>query len=258
MNQKQYINQLNKLLKGIDRQAREDIILEIKSTLSELSPEDSIEGHFGSPSELAQQYLIDEVIKPSTSKKAIGMGKKLFLAFGILVALLILFFFLASWYAKRDLFNYADMNSPELNTDGPYWHSVEWDSDINIKVTQAKVIFYWHDKKTIEWNCGDSTEIKIEIGVTPDFRHEHCLVFIPKTNSQISIEQSDVILIEPLAATKVNLKQSSLRIAEKNNQYNYTLNLSESTAVDLKSVEGATTITIDSVQARIKSYNIDK
>lgn len=254
MNQKQYIETLNKLLKGMDKQAREDIILEIESTLSELSPDSSIEKHFGSPTELAQQYLKDEILKPSTSKKAIGVGKKLFLAFGILAALLILFFFLASWYAKRDLFDYANMSSPELSRDGPDWHSVKWDSDITIKVTQAKVIFYWHDKKSIEWNCGDSTEIKVEIGVTPDFRHKHCLVFIPTTHSKLSIEQSDVILIEPLAAINITLKQSSLRIAEKNGQYNYALNLSESTAVDLNSIEGTTAITINSVQARIKAY----
>jgi len=141
-----------------------------------------------------------------------------------------------------------------LNKDSPDWHSVKWDSDINIKVTQAKVIFYWHDKKSIDWNCGDSTEIKIETGVTPDFRHEHCLVFIPKTNSHVSIEQSDVIFIEPLATMSITLKQSSLRIAERNSQYNYKFNLTKSTAEDLKSVDGATAITVNSVQARIKAY----
>jgi len=31
MNQKQYTDKLNKLLKGIDKQTREDIILEIKA-----------------------------------------------------------------------------------------------------------------------------------------------------------------------------------------------------------------------------------
>ena len=254
MNKTQYMAKLNKLLKGIDKQTRQEILLEITSSLEELSPEAVIEEHFGSVEALAQQYLQDEIIKPSATQNMIRFSKKTFLMFGVFVALLLLVFYLFVKYEEKDLFDYSNLDSPELIKNGVNWHSVEWAGDININIDQARVIFYWHDKKAVDWNCGDDSNIKIVSGETFFIRRAQCLIFIPQTSSNLTIEQSSVVFIKPLATSVIYLKQSSLRIAEKGNQYDYSINLNESSAKDLRSVDGSTSITINARQSQIKAY----
>lgn len=255
MNQKQYLDALKKALKGIDRQTRDNILLEIKGLISELSTQESIEEHFGSPSELAKQYLDGENIPPTVGKKVMGLGKKIFLAIGIGITVLILALVLFGWYFNQDSFNYADPNAKQLNTKAVNWNTVEWNSDINIEIEQGRAVLYWHDKSSISWNCGDNQNLNPTPNKTLKIRHDQCLIFLPKQAIKITAHQSDVVLVKPQAITNISLNQSKLRIAEKGVKYKLEINAIRSAIGDFTSYDDASTIlNIKSEESQVERY----
>ena len=255
MNQQQYLDALKKALKGIDRKSRNNILLEIKSLISELSTQESIEAHFGTPTELATQYLEGEKIAPTVGKKIMGIGKNIFVVIGIGITLLILGIILTAWYFSNDHFNYADTSAKELNKDGTNWHSVEWNSDINIDVEQGRAVIYWHDQASINWNCGDKQNLNPTANKILKIRHDQCILFLPKQALTVKGNQSDIVLVKPENPAKINLRQSKLRIAKNGGNYKLQINAVRSAIGDLSFDEKASiVISIDAEESQIERY----
>lgn len=253
MNKIQYLNAFKKELRGIDSTTRNNIVLEIESHVNELGNEVLLEERFGSPKELAQQYLEEENISPTVGKKAWGISKKILIAFAMIVILLIMIAAFFAWYSSRDKFDYADMSAPELNKSSANWHSVDWNQSTTINVNQARVIFYWHDENSIRWNCGESQDLNPAKSFK--VRHDFCLIFLPKQAAKIDIKQSDVVLINPSASVEININQSKLRLSEKEAKYQFVVNLVHSEFEGLVSDKKALEIiTINAEESRIERY----
>jgi len=255
MNQKQYISALKKALKGIDSKSRDSILLEIEGLISELDIHESIEERFGSPSKLAKQYLEGEELSPTVGKKVMGIGKKVFLAIGIGITLLILGLVLSAWYFSKDSFNYADTTAKQLDTKSISWNSVEWNSSIKIDLDQGRAILYWHDKPSIDWDCKGKQGIEPMANKAIRIRHNECLIFLPKQALEINVEQSEVVMIKPQVTTKLVLNQAKLRIAEKGERYKYEINATRSQVGDFVSHDDAEVIiNILSEESSVKAY----
>lgn len=255
MNQKQYLAALKKSLKGIDNQSRDNILLEIEGHISELSTQESIEERFGTPAELAKQYLKDETISPTVGKKVMGVSKKLFLIIGIVLTLLILAIALYAWYFSHDTFDYADTTAKELNTNDANWNSVEWNTNINIDIDQVRAVIYWHDLPSLRWNCGEKQNLNPVPDKTLMIRHDQCLIFLPKQAVEITAKQADLVFIKPQAATSIQLNQTKLRIAEKGVSYHYEIDATRSHIDSFISKEDAPiTITINATESEIEAY----
>lgn len=255
MNQQQYLEALKKALKGINKQNRDNIFLEIEGLISELNTQESIEEHFGSPSELAKKYLEDESISPTVAKKVMSFGKKIFITIGIVITLLILGIALFGWYFSQDSFNFADMKAKQLNKNSVNWHSIEWNSDIKINIDQGRAVIYWHDQASIYWNCGDKQDLIPVPNKVLKIRHDQCLLFLPKQALEVKANQADLVLIKPLATANISLKQSKLRIAENESKYKLDINATRSAIGDFISHDDASiTIKIKAEESQIERY----
>lgn len=255
MNQQQYLDALKKSLKGINKQNRDNILLEIEGLISELNARESIEEHFGSPSELAKKYLEGESISPTVGKKVMGFGKKIFLTIGIVITLLILGIALFGWYFSQDSFNFADMEAKQLDKSSASWHSKEWNSAIKIAIEQGRAVIYWHDQASIHWNCGDKQDLNPVPNKVLKIRHDQCLIFLPKQALEIKADQADLVLIKPLVTTNISLRQSQLRIAENGSKYKLDINATRSAIGDFASHDNAsTTINIKAEESQIERY----
>ena len=246
---------MKKALKGIDNQDRDNILLEIKGLIGELNTQESIEEHFGSPAELAKQYLEGERIRPSVGKKVMSLGKKIFLGIGIGVTILILGVILFGWYFSQDSFDFSDIKAKQLDKNSVNWKSVKWSSDIKIEIDQGRAVLYWHDQASIDWNCGDDQNLNPVPNKALKIRHDQCLIFLPKQAIEIKATQSDLVLIQPQIALNIALKQSKLRIAEKGEKYKLEVNASRSAIGDFLSHDDASIVlTIKAEESQIERY----
>ncbi len=210
---------------------------------------------FGSPVELANKYLEDEPTKHSVGKKIGGFTKKLVVGFSALLTLLVLGMLVLGWYSSRDRFDYANTAAQELDRSTEQWHSVQWDSTVNMIINQAQVVLYWHDKSTLDWNCGEQMNLNPQSNSPIKIRHDFCLMFLPKQATDIKITQSTVIIIQPLSNTSLDIQQSQLRIAEKESQYQFKISESSSDVDDFVSFPDATTtIEIKSEESEVEIY----
>lgn len=235
MNQTQYLSTLKKALSGLDGETRKNILLEIEGLVSEVGPEESIEDRFGSPEQLAKQYLEGETIRPTVGKKVTSAGKKFFIGMGIAITLLGVGIAGFLWYFSQDQFDYADMNAEELNLQDVNWKSVEWNTETKFELDQARAIVYWHDEQTIAWNCGDSSEIKPVANEAIKMRHNQCLIFLPKQVTSFSANQAELVLVKPEVSINIKLHQSKLRVAEGGNKYRFDIDSKQSSVDNFNS-----------------------
>lgn len=255
MKQKQYIDALNKALKSTDNQNRENILLEIKGLINELSINESIEERFGSPTELAKQYLKDEPIKASAGKKAMSFGKKLFLVIGIGITVLIAGLALTAWYFSKDKFDYSDMSSKYLDITDVNWHSIDWKSDMKLEVEQGRAVVYWHNASDIKWNCRGDQNLKPTTNNALIVRHDECLLFLPKQVVGIEVKQSDLVIVKPQASVNIVVNQGKLRIAQNGEEYKFEVNATRGKVGDFTSHRDALiTISVKANEANIEAY----
>ena len=256
MTNNQYITALKKALAGLDRASRDDIIQEIQSHAAE-SGKPLLE-RFGSPDELAKQYLDGEIIANPVGKKILGIGKKLFAWIGIGFVVLIAAVALFIWYMSGDDFNYADENAAELKSQSADWVSKEWDAPLTIKLDQAATVFYWHDAKSIRWSCLGDTQPRIGDDAVMSIRHSKCLVFLPKTAVTMNATQSETVIVRPQVSLDINMEQASLRVAENGVKYRYVTDASRSKIEGLQSHDDAEyTISIKSHESMVAPYQED-
>lgn len=235
MNQTQYLSALKKALNGLDGETRKNILLEIEGLVSEVGPEESIEDRFGSPEQLAKQYLEGETIHPTVGKKVTSVSKKIFLWVGITITLLALGLAAFFWYFGQDKFDYADLNAEELNRKGVNWKSMDWSSEITIELDQARAIIYWHDEQSLDWNCGNGEGVKPVANEVIKLRHNECLIFLPKQAVSFSVNQADLVLVKPETSINIKLYQSKLRVAERGNKYKFDINAKQSSVDNFNS-----------------------
>ena len=250
MNNKQFINALNKALAGLDKTSKNDIIQEIKSHAAE-SGVPLIE-QFGSADELAKQYLDGEKIAKPITTKIWGMSKSFFKIVGITVVALIAIIALFSYFFTKDKFNYADESANELTKSG--WESKEWNGDLDLRSDQASLVLYWHDANTVRWNCkGDSPEVENDNKLM--FRQSHCLVYLPKVATTINAEQSQVVIVRPQVSMSINARQASIKVAENGEKYKYELDKSRTKFADLNSADDAKyTLSFKTIESSISGY----
>lgn len=253
MTNNQYITALKKALDGMDRNSRNDIVQEIQSHAEE-SGTRLIE-RFGSPDELAKQYLQGEVIAKPVTKKMLGIGKRLLTWIGIGVVILIAATALFVWIMSSDDFNYADENAPELTSQDTDWVSKEWDAPLKIELDQATSVFYWHDAKTIRSSCLGDHQPLIKDDSTMSIRHAKCLIYLPKTAITIEADQAQLVLVRPQVSVDISMQQASLRIAENGEQYRYEMNTERTKVSGMKSHNDAElTISVKAYESTVSPY----
>lgn len=237
MTNNQYISTLKKALSSMDRNSRNDIVQEIQSHAAESGT--PLFERFGSPEELAKQYLDGEIVAKPVAKKIMGVGKRLFTWIGIVLVMLIAAVALFVWAVSKDDFNYADENAPELSDEKAQWVSQEWDAPLTIKLDQSSGVFYWHDAKTVRWSCLGAHQPVLDEQATLNLRQSKCLVYLPKTALTLEGDQSQVVLIRPQVSVDAKLHQTRLRIAENGAQYRYDMSGSRMKFEDLQSHDDA-------------------
>lgn len=253
MNQKHYIAALKKALRGIDRRKRDDIILEIKGHFGEIGEHESLEQKFGSPAELASRYLEDEPLHTPVSKKIVGISKKLLLIIGSVLVALVLIFAILAWYWNSDKFDYANENAKELAADSTGWVSVPWESTTTIDINQSKIVLYWHDQNTLRSNCSNSKDFKA--GEPLKIRHNYCLIYVPRNAVEINAEQAHLVLVRPQSSTRLNIMQTTLKIAENGAEYRFELEAKRSRMAQFRSKDtAAISLSIHANESQVEAY----
>lgn len=256
MTNNQYISALKKALSGLDKQSRNDIIQEIQSHAAESGT--PLSERFGSPEELANQYLEGEIIAKPVAKKILGIGKKVIAWIGISVVALIAAIALLVWLMSGDDFNYADENAAELTSTDVMWISKDWDAPLTVNMDQASAVFYWHDAKTVRWNCDADEQPTLDDGVMK-LRHSKCLVYLPKAALTLNADQSQMVIVRPQAELNISMEQASLKVAENGEKYRYEIESSRTRFDGLQSQDDAQyTLTIKAHESMIVEYESDE
>ena len=226
MTNSQYIAALEKALVGMDKKSRNDILLEIKSHAEDSGDNSSsLIEQFGSPEELAKQYLEGATVAAPISSRASFWGKRLLLSIGVATVFIITATALSVWYLSQDEFDYANEQAPQLKIDSGSWTVTEWSNPMTINVHQAEVVFYWHDKNQIAWKCGNSKSSKELIEDILTIRHNHCFVFLPLQMSSIKVNQGSVVLVRPQANIRLNFIREGFALLKM--ALNITINIME-------------------------------
>lgn len=253
MNNKQYITALSKALSSLDKVSKNDIVQEIQSHATESG--DSLLDRFGAPEELARQYLDGEVVAKPIGAKIWGISKNVFVAIGACVVGLFAVAIVVSWWIRSDPFDYSNENAAELSTDRASWVTEQWSGELDIKINQASVAFYWHDEMNVRHDCKSKNPMKRD-GSSITFTRGKCLVYLPKVPTSIAAFQSQVVMVRPQQSLQIELKQAELRMAENGTSYHYLIDAARSKVGDLSSDENADVeIRINSSEASISTYS---
>ncbi len=257
MNNDQYISILKKQLSAMNKRARDEILLEIKSHADALggSPK-SLLTRFGDPEILAQQYLEDEPLKQSVSQKARGFGKSILISIGIVASILVVgLIVLYNLYAGDD-FDYSNEQASQVSLDDAAWTTMNWSQAMTLEVEQSQVVFYWNDRNIIGWNCKGVNSIPHDHQGNIKIVQSSCLVSLPKQKMKLQARQSTIVVVRPQAPIQVDINQSSMRIAENDTRYRYEIDkvrsdMDEFTSSDSAEIE----IQIAAVESTISKYS---
>ena len=252
MNNDQYIAALKKALAGLDSASRNDIIKEIQSHEAETGS--SLLEHFGSPEALLEQYLEGEVLQTPVIEKVGDFGKEMFLWVGILASTMVLAMVFFIWNVSSDDFNYADESAVELDSTSAEWVTKDWVAGMSLDIEQSSAVLYWHDDPTVRWQC-NSNALPVIDAEKLMIRQSRCLIMMPKIDTKIVADQAHIVLVRPQVSLDLNIKQTSLRIAENDTLYRYVVNTNRSKFDGLKSSDEAQyTIKIEALGANISLY----
>jgi hypothetical protein len=256
MTNTQFIAILEKALANMDKQSRNDILMEIKSHADESGNNDySLLEQFGAPVELARQYLDGATITAPIVGRATFWGKRLLLSIGVSTVFVITVTIISVWYLSQDDFNFADEQSPQLQIESADWSTKEMSQSVEVNLEQSQASIYWHSEDKIIWKCKganpkiDPTEGKLDI------RHNHCLIFLPIQSASINIIQASAVIVRPQANVSLKMKQGSLRIAENNTEYRYEIKKNRSHSDDFQTNQSALVlIDINAMESTIERY----
>ena len=254
MTNKQYLVALKKALTGMDKQAKDEILKEIESHAEE--SEALLMDHFGSVEALAQEYLDGEALKPGATQKVANVGKKVLLWLGGVSIALIGVFGFTVWIFSGDDFDYANDNNVSTmldKTDGS-WQKRDWNKSLTLEVRQARAVIYWHDEKVVLSRCESQTAL-IQQEDSLLIERNKCFVYLPLEAKTMTIVQASVVMIEPQASLDISVYQSNLRIAEKGQSYQYSIESNSSSIAGFHSDDSSPyTLTIKANEANVDKY----
>ncbi len=257
MNNDQYISSLKRRLSSMDKNSRDEILLEINSHVDAMGDNsESLFERFGDPDTLAKQYLEDEPVKTPVSTKVKGVGKHIMATVGIVVTvLLVAIIILYNIYAGDD-FDYADEQAPQLSLDSAAWKTMPWSQMMTLEVEQAKVVFYWNNQNLLGWNCKGTNTIPQNHQGNIKIMHSSCLVSLPSQKTLLHTRQSSIVVVRPQAPVEIEVNQSTLRIAENGVGYRYAIKKVHSEMDDIISSDSAEIeIQIDAMESTISKYS---
>ncbi len=252
MNKKNYLSELKKHLKPLGRQDRKTVLLEIEGLIADSQCEEhELIERFGSPSQLAAQYLEGKSVK-----KISGMHRMAnYLVYSITALFLIIVIGGVFVYKSFvvDQFDYADEGAAELDLNNAAWQKIPLDSPIALKLKQADVVIYWQDEDYAAFNCKRGA---VDLGDGRfSLEQDQCLLYLPVSETSIESVQSKLVLVRPQSAVIMNLEQTSLRIADNDAQFNMILNKQETNLEPIPTqVEADITLTITAKQSSIVPY----
>ena len=259
MNNKQYINALKKGLEGMDAEARDEILMEIRSHIEEMDDdEQSLMESFGAPDELARQYMDGVIVRLPLVRKVSRWSKDIFRALGIATIFFVVAAGVLIWIFSGDEFDYANEKSSQLNLDSTAWTSIKWDQPLILSVHQAQTVIYWHEKNEVSWNCmGDNIPEPKSEGIL-SVRHGRCFIYLPRRPADIRVTQAQMVMVRPQADVTLKVEQGSLRIAENESKYRYAIRKVRSHIDPFQSYDDSQIlIDIDANEATIESYQYE-
>ncbi|MDP6968617.1 MAG: hypothetical protein QGG88_05825 [Gammaproteobacteria bacterium] len=258
MNNQQYLARLKKLLSSMPHQVRDEVLREIQSYLNDCGDQDmALLEKFGPPEKLAQQYLDGEVVHLTLLQKLSSKGRLGLSVFGAIVLVLVLIVTGLAYYYQRDAFNYADPQALAGATRDTKWLSAPWDGVSLIKVSQAEVVFYWHQQQQVRWTCDGNWLAQDQLirNGTMVFQQAECLVYLPTRPARINVNQSKVTLIRPADHVDVKVSQSNIRIAQRSEGYQYNIQgIDNVDEVPLSTQGAAINIDINAFQSSLVPY----
>ncbi len=254
MKNENYLKSLKKLLKDLDTDTKNQIIKEIESYIDESGANgETLVEKFGTPEELASSYLEDMPIKKTKTK-----SKTVKILFSIVAIFMILIFgsiFLFNSLTSDD-FDYSIFTSETIDgkTKEP-WIEVSNISAVNLK--QVKAVFYASKNENLMYSCSKDTTVLNEKGIL-NIKQSKCFIKLPYNVFKINSFQSNVVLIKPEKSLDIDLEQSTLRIAEKQNKYKYIFERKQSDIKGLESKESNINIKFKLYQSNISKYQYKK
>ena len=256
MKNSQYIKTLEKALAGMDKQSRADILLEINSHVEELGDDNfSLLERFGSPEDLAKQYLEGATIAMPIKGRVSFWGKRLLLSIAAACIFVIVATVISIWYLSQDDFNFANEQATQLQIDNSNWNTTETFQPIELNIDQSQASIYWHSKNQVSWKCKGANPDMNPASTRLDIRHNNCLIFLPSKPVSISINQASVVIVRPQGNVALRMQQASLRIAENGAEYQYIISKDRSNIGQFKSSPSATvTVDIKAMESTIEHY----
>ncbi len=257
MNNDQYLSILKKRLSAMDKSSRDEILLEINSHADALGgSSESLYERFGDPDILAKQYLEDEPLKSSASKKVKGIGKYILTAIGVVASILLAGLVILYNIYTGDDFDYADEQSPQLSLDSAEWQTMDWSQAMTLEVEQSKVVFYWNNRNLLAWNCKGRNTIPLNHQGKIKIKQSSCLVSLPNQKTLLQTRQSSIVVVRPQAPLEIEINQSSLRIAENEAGYRYAIERVRSEMDNFMSSDSAEIeIQIAAMESTISKYS---
>ena len=262
MNKNEYLNKFKKELKELPRNVKEDIVREMQGNLEDFDDvEKSLEGHFGSPQQLAQNYTQGIGKKTSPLTKVPTLFSRLMIGAGLVFTLLILLIVAFWWSIKDDRYNYADSDAALHYFEEKPWTQQEAGDILRVENKQSEIVVYWHDKTHISYQCKGKENI-ISSEATLAIEQAFCVIFLPAdgrlTEPAFDVFQTDLILVRPQTSLAIKSVQSSTRVAEGKNRYHYRVIKNRSEFKELLSdADADVTISIDAYQSKIRKYRAD-
>lgn len=247
MKNEKYLKSLKNLLKDLDTNTRDQIIKEIESYINEsgVNAETLVE-KFGTPEELASSYLEDMPTKKAKSK-TIKILFSIVAVFMLLIFGSIIFFN----FVTSDDFDYSIYTSDTIDTKTEeVWIEISDVKQLNFK--QVKVVLYGSTNKNLMYSCKNDNIVN-DNGIL-NIKQSKCFIKLPSNDLKINSFQTNIVLIKPEKSLDINLEQSNLRIAEKQNSYKYIFERKQSDIKGLASKESDIKIKFKSYQSHISKY----
>lgn len=252
MKTQDYIKEFKNCLKDIDKDKKNEIIKEIESYINESEVNySSLVERFGTPEELAKGYLEDIPVKEQKNNTFLVQTKRVVITIAsfIFIVLAIIAFIIYKY--TQDPFDYSKYTAVTINEEiNSFWTNI--DNIDHIKVEQAQVVFYWSENDKFEYSCEGNTVVKEENTFT--IKQSRCYVKVPKKAISIKTYQSQIVLVKPGSNINIDTEQTSLRIAEKNENYQYQFDPKQSDINNLTSKENGITINGKFFQSDISAY----
>jgi len=253
MNNATYLRKLKKALSALENNEIDNICNEISSYA--VDTEANLHASLGSPDVLAKQYLDGETLELPLAKKAIRFGRKLLTLIGVGLVTVIALAALIFWWLNKDDFNYADVSAPELTSADIRWEEAPMPLGMTLELKRSQIVVYWSADDSLRWHCAAESRAELTESVL-SVSENKCYIFLPLQEHEINAEESKLVVVEPKANAKLNLKRVTLEFADNGNAYSHTVSGSRFRMSDEVVSDANAAITIETIahETNIKKY----